>query len=99
MTGLGEAGKAASPPFGVVRPCWLIANGDDERLEVLRSPLVKDTGRMYEPVRRYIAEHGLVLAARETFEDRDWIFGQVEMSVFVLPASRNATYAEVLSWE
>ena len=93
MTGIGEAGNTASHSLEVVRPCWLIANGDAERVEVLRSPLVKHTKRMYQPVRQYIAEHGLVLAALGTFDDADWMGGQVEMSVFVPPASRNASYA------
>ncbi|MCV7230862.1 hypothetical protein H7J73_33135 [Mycolicibacterium komossense] len=82
-------------PFGVSRPCWLAATGDTDRLEVLRSPLVKDTSRMYEPVRRFIGDHGLALAAQDTFEDADWMFGSVEMSVYVTPAARNASYARV----
>lgn len=97
MTGIGEAGNAASPPFGVVRPGWLIANGDPERVEVLRSPLVKYTKRIYRPVRQYIAEHGLVLAARKSFDDADWMGGEVEMSVYVLPAVRNGKYAEAVA--
>lgn len=95
--GLGEAGKSASPPFGVVHPCFLIANGDADRVEVLRSPLVRAEASMYQPVRRYIEDHGLVLAARESFPDDDWMFGEVEMSVYVPPASRNASYAEVMA--
>jgi Gene product 70 len=97
VTGVREAAKAASRPFGVVRPCWLNANGDAQRLEVLRSPLVKSTSRMYEPVRQYIAVHGLVLAAQETFKDFDWMHGAVEMSVYVPAASRNASYAEAVA--
>lgn len=69
MTGIGEAGNTASHSLKVVRPCWLIAHGDAERVEVLRSPLVKHTKRMYQPVPQYIAEHGLVLAAQGTFDD------------------------------
>lgn len=79
----------------VVWPSFLIATGDAERLQVLRSPLVRDDDQKYEPVRRYISDHGLVLAARETFEDEHWMFGSVEMSVYVPPASRNASYAQV----
>ena len=84
------------PPADALRvehPSWLIATGDTERLEVLRSPLVTGACRMYEPVRRFIADNGLVLAARETFEDPEWMHGSVEVSVFVPPASRNASYA------
>ena len=81
----------------VVHPAFLIATGDTERVEVLRSPLVKDTSRRYQPVRRYIAEHGLVLAAQETFDDPDWMFGEVAVSVYVPPAVRNASYAEVVA--
>jgi hypothetical protein len=73
--------------------CWLIANGDGERVEVQRSPLVRERHSMYQPVRCYIAEHGLVLAARETFKDPDFMYGKVEMSVYLPPASRNASYA------
>lgn len=95
MTGIGEAASTASPPFGVDRPCWLIAHGDAHRLEVLRSPLVTESKRMYAPVRQFIADHGLVLAARETFEDAVWMGGEVEMSVYVPPAARNASYVAV----
>ncbi|WP_243841462.1 hypothetical protein [Mycobacterium sp. DL592] len=48
---------------------------------------------MFEPVRRFIREYGLVLAARETFEDDGWMFGRVEMSVYVPPAVRNGVLA------
>ena len=93
MIGSGEAGSTASLPFEVVRPCWLIAIGDAERVEVLRSPLVREESSRYEPVRRFIAEHRLVLAAQETFEDADWMFGEVEVSVYVPPAVRNGVLA------
>jgi hypothetical protein len=82
-------GEGGSFPFEVIHPCWLIAIGDAERVEVLRSPLVREEKSMYEPVRRFIAEHGLVLAAQETFEDDEWMFGEVEVSVYVPPAVRN----------
>ncbi|MBS1696090.1 MAG: hypothetical protein JST91_28175 [Actinobacteria bacterium] len=75
--------NVGSLPFEVARPCWLIATGGPERVEVSRSPLVGDTDKWYQPVRRYIADHGLVLASRETFDDADWMFGAVEMSVYV----------------
>jgi hypothetical protein len=81
----------------VNRPCWLIATGDTQRVEVLRSPLVQGSRSMYAPVRRHLEAHGLVLAARNTFEDDGWMFGQVEMSVYVPPASRNASYAQVVA--
>lgn len=77
----------------IIRPCWLIAIGDTERVEVLRSPLVREKHSMYLPVRRFIADHGLVLAVRETFEDPDWMHGEVEVSVYVPPAVRNGVLA------
>ena len=80
-------------PLEIVHPCWLIATGGPERVEALRSPLVHDTARMYQPVRQYIAEHGLVLTAQETFEDFDFMGGKVEMSVYVPPAARNGMLA------
>lgn len=97
MTTAGEAGNAASPPFGVTHPCVLIANGDAERLEVLRSPLAREDKSIYKPVRQFIAAHCLVLAAQETFEDVDWMHGKVEISVYAPPAVRNASYAGVLA--
>jgi len=69
--------------LNVTRPCLLIADGDSDRLEVLRSPAVTDAKRMYQPVREFINRHGLVLAARETFDDDDWIDCKVEVSVYV----------------
>ncbi|MGY3553387.1 hypothetical protein [Williamsia sp. R60] len=80
--------------LGVIRPRWLIANGDQERVEVLRSPLVSERDRMYSPVRQHIAAHGLVLAARETFPSAEFMYGEAEMSVYVPPAVRNAGYTE-----
>lgn len=77
----------------ITRPCWLIAYGNAERVEVLRSPLVQDTHKWLQPVSQYIREHDLVLAARETFEDPDWMFGEVEVSVYVSPAMRNGVLA------
>jgi hypothetical protein len=93
LIGAGEAGNTASLPFEVLHPCWLIAIGNTERVEVLRSPLVSDDKRMYQPVRSYIAEHGLVLAASKSFDDADWMGGEVEMAVYVPPAVRNGVLA------
>lgn len=81
--------------FAVAHPALLTAIGDAERLEVLRSPLTKSTGRMYQPVGQFIDQHGLVLAAQESFEDSGWMYGSVEMSVYVPAASRNVSYALV----
>jgi Gene product 70 len=77
----------------IAHPCWLIGIGDTERVEVLRSPLVREHHKWMEPVRRFIGDHGLVLAVRETFSDSDWMFGQVEVSVYVPPAVRNGVLA------
>ncbi|WP_264037634.1 hypothetical protein [Mycolicibacterium hodleri] len=77
------------------RTGWLIADGDNRRLEVLESPLVKSTKPIYQPVRQFIADHGLVLATQQTFQDIDWMLGEVEMSVYVPLASRNASYSAV----
>ena len=85
----GRREPAFRLPLEVVRPCWLIAIGDAERVEVLRSPLVSEGDSWIVPVRRFIAENRLVLAAREAFEDDGWIYGSVEMSVYVTPNVRN----------
>lgn len=82
----------------VTEPSWLIANGTRDRFEVLRSPLVEITDEMYSPVGQFIADHGLVLAARETFEDHRWMRGTVEMSVYTPPAARNASYADLAAF-
>ncbi|UEA58377.1 hypothetical protein LK459_17595 [Gordonia otitidis] len=66
----------------VFRPCWLIASGDEKRLAVLRSPLVRERDRMYREVRDHIAEHGLVLSARGRRPDPEYMFGEVEMSIY-----------------
>lgn len=78
-----EAFSAARLPIGVERPCWLIASGDSDRVEVLRSPLVRDGHKWLEPIRWHIFENGLVLSTRKTFEDDGWMFGEVEVSVYV----------------
>lgn len=66
----------------VVRPSWLIASGDGNRLAVLRSPLVRERDRMYQPVRDHIAEHGLVLLAQGRRPDPEYMFGEVEVSIY-----------------
>lgn len=71
----------------------MVAVGDRERVEVLRSPVVRETDPVYEPVARFIADHGLVLAARETFPDGEWMWAEVEVSVYVPPAVRNGVLA------
>ncbi|WP_241472271.1 hypothetical protein [Mycolicibacterium neoaurum] len=95
MRRIEEAGNTASSPFGVTHTCMLIAKGDHSRIEVLRSPIVGSTDTLYRPVLDHIAAHNLVLSARETFEDRGWMYGQVEMSVYVAPTARNANYARM----
>ncbi|MUL85036.1 MULTISPECIES: hypothetical protein [unclassified Mycolicibacterium] len=85
----------------VVEPCWLIAVGDAERVEVLRSPLVTLDDPSYEPIDRFITDHGLVLAVQETWPDPEFMFGQVEASVYVPPSVRNGVLASTemsLSW-
>ncbi len=85
-------GKLVPVNLDVADPCWLIANGDRHRVEVMRSLLMETTDDDYAPVREYIAEHGLVLAAQETFTDDRWMTGSVEFSVYSSPAARNITY-------
>lgn len=81
--------------FELTRPCFFSAEGDSQRVEVLRSPLVKSTWGPYAPVRKFIEDNGLVLLSRETAESRDWMCGAVETWVFVTPSARNELYAAV----
>lgn len=67
----------------VVHPTFLIAIGDAERLEVLRSPLVLDTDSLYAPVRQFIEEHSLAPAISESFDDPDWMWGRVDVTIYV----------------
>ncbi|MBS4103962.1 hypothetical protein [Tsukamurella paurometabola] len=75
------------------RPGWLAAIGGTERVEVVRSVLVRDTDPVYRPVSEFIRENGLVLAASETLEDEDFMFGRCETSVYVPPSVRNGVLA------
>lgn len=77
----------------VLKVGWVTARGDQNRVDVARSPLVKQRHRCYQPVREHIARHGLVLAARETRADPDFMHGEVETSVYVTPQTRNAGIA------
>lgn len=76
-----------------IHPPWLTAMGTADRLEVLRSPELRDTDDLYQPVDQFIRENGLVLAARQEFDDGDWMAGRVEVSVYVPPAVRNGVLA------
>ena len=71
----------------------LYAIGNAERVEVLRTPLVREDDSWLKPVRRFIEDHGLVVAVRETFPDPDFMFGEVGLSVYVPPAERNGVLA------
>lgn len=89
-----EAGYTASPPFEIIRPCWLIAVGDSSRVEVIRSVQLREDDESIDPIREFVSEHGLVLAAQRTFDDIDgFIRRKVVMSVYVTPAVRNGVLA------
>ncbi|TDZ75215.1 hypothetical protein DE4585_01575 [Mycobacteroides salmoniphilum] len=79
--------------LSVTEPQWLVALGDPTRVDIYRSPVVREDDSIYRPVREYIDNHGLVLAAQETFTDAGWMFGRFEMSVFVPPSVRNGVLA------
>jgi hypothetical protein len=66
----------------VIHPTFLIAVGDTERLEVFRSPVISEDDSWLEPVHQFIEDHGLVPAIPESFADPDWMFGQVEVTVY-----------------
>lgn len=66
----------------VIEPHWLIALGDTQQVEVMRSPLVTDDDESMQPIHRHIADHGLVLAHRETIPNPDFMFGEFELSVY-----------------
>jgi Gene product 70 len=66
----------------VVHPTFLIAVGDTERLEVFRSPVVREDDSWVEPVHQFIKDHGLVPAISESFDDPDWMSGRVEVTVY-----------------
>lgn len=95
MIGDKEPASAGSRPLGleVVHPCWLIAVGDTERVEVMRGSSLRTDDAWLEPVQQYISDNGLVLAVQESFEDDDFMGGEVEVSVYVPPAVRNGVLA------
>jgi hypothetical protein len=66
----------------VVYPTFLIAVGDTERLEVLRSPVVRQDDPWLQPVHQFIEDQGLVPAISESFDDPDWMFGRVDVTVY-----------------
>lgn len=67
------------------RPRWLVASGNHERLEVTRSPLVRQQHRIYQPVSKHIEDHGLVLVAREAVPNPDFMYGETEIPVYAAP--------------
>jgi hypothetical protein len=66
----------------VVHPTFLIAVGDTERLDVLRSSVVRDDDYWLEQVHQFITDHGLIAALSESFDDPDWMSGRVEVTVY-----------------
>lgn len=80
-------------PFLVVHHGWLSAEVvESGSLIVMRSPMLKDSDAWYSPVREYISENRLVLGCRWEEQAPNWMFGRVEVSVFVSPRSRNGVY-------
>ncbi len=75
---------------------WIFAHGDSERLEVLRSPGLRDTDDWWQPVRQFIAGHGLRLSAQEDFRHPHFMDGGCAAEVYVSPAARNAGGIELL---
>lgn len=83
-------------PFRVIKRGWLVAEVvESGALVVTRSRLVKDSDEGYGPVREYVAGNGLVLGSRWEEPAPGWLFGSVEVSVFVTPESRNRVYGSV----
>ncbi|WP_280215297.1 hypothetical protein [Nocardia cyriacigeorgica] len=60
----------------------LYAVGGPDRIEVYRSPVVKDRHDVYRPVADYIQRHGLVLAASDVHEDDSMFFGEAAYSIY-----------------
>jgi hypothetical protein len=73
-------------------PHWLYALGDATRVEVLRSPLLRDEDDWWQQVQRFTAKHGLVLAARSTFQEPHFMFGAADAEVYLTPAKRQIAY-------
>ncbi len=69
----------------LAKECWLAAIGDATELRVRRSPILRDSDPMYQPVLQHIAEHGLVEADTDTSPDPGWMFGSVEETRYVQP--------------
>ncbi|WP_280179890.1 hypothetical protein [Nocardia cyriacigeorgica] len=65
----------------------LYAVGGPDRLEVYRSPVVKDRHDVYRPVADYIQRHGLALAASDVHEDDSMFFGKATYSIYTRPGA------------
>lgn len=82
--------------FTACVPQFLRAVGDGVQLVVSRALACSVHSEGYEPVRRYIADTGMVLCEREVVQSEDRMFGRVERSHYAIPEVRNLlmTYPE-----
>jgi hypothetical protein len=74
--------------FEADRPCWVHATGHDftpgTTLVVRRSTWLRDDDQWLEPINEILRRHNAELVARDTVEDKTMMFGEAELSVYLL---------------
>jgi hypothetical protein len=73
----------------IVHPPWMVAHGDENQLVVTRSLIVRETDDIWQPVREFVREHGLVLMDQSEHPMPGAMFGTVETLWYGNPQFRN----------
>ncbi|ORB49413.1 hypothetical protein BST43_23410 [Mycobacteroides saopaulense] len=62
---------------------FIYAVGDAQRMDLLVSPVVRDTDPVYAPAAEFIREHGLGLVDATIQMDAGWLLGRYEHRTYV----------------
>jgi hypothetical protein len=67
----------------ITQHCWLYAHTMAMAgLVVYRSPLLRDTDKIYQPVAKFLREHPMRMVLRESIPDQSMMFGRGDLTVF-----------------
>lgn len=71
-------------------PMWLHAYGGPDQLTVYRTPAIRDTDPIYQPVQVFIAQHQMELTIRVEVPNDAMMLATTEVSVWERPNFDNA---------
>lgn len=77
------------PQIAVTHHCWLYANSIAAAgLIVYRSPLLRDSDKIYRPVAAFLKKHSLVPVFRASIPDPSMMMAQGDLIIYTPPPLR-----------